>query len=227
MFRDRTEAGRMLAAELKRMIEADPTLADPVVLALPRGGVPVAFEIARALDAPLDLIFVRKIGAPFQPELAVGAVADGAAPQMVVNPMVLRATGMTEEELDAAKARALAEIDRRRGAYLRGRAPVAATGRVAIVADDGVATGATTRAALRAVRAQRPKALILATPLAPRDVLPELRREVDYLVCLQTPEPFWAIGGHYEDFPQLEDAEVVALMDAAAGFGRQSGTVTR
>jgi putative phosphoribosyl transferase len=217
----------MLAAELKRMIDADPALADPVVLALPRGGVPVAFEIARTLDAPLDLIFVRKIGAPFQPELAVGAVADGAAPQMVVNPMVLRATGMTEEELDAAKAKALAEIDRRRRAYLRGRAPVALAGRVAIVADDGVATGATTRAALRAARAQGPKALILATPLGPADVLPELRAEVDHLVCLQTPEPFWAIGGHYEDFPQLEDAEVVALMDAAAGFGRQSGSVTR
>jgi putative phosphoribosyl transferase len=216
MFRDRTEAGAALGQAVRRFFEERSDLADPVILALPRGGVLAAAEIARALNAPLDLVMVRKIGAPFQPELAVGAVVDGDPPQLVLNPAVLRVSGMSAADLEAAKRRELAEIPRRRAAYLAGRAPVPIAGRTAVVVDDGIATGATTRAALQAVRRRGPKALILATPLAPRDVIATLAREVDHVVCLQTPEPFNAIGGHYKDFTQVPDAEVVRLMRAAA-----------
>jgi len=144
MFRNRTEAGKALAEVLSRMIADDPTLADPVVLALPRGGLPVAFEIARVLKAPLDLVLVRKIGVPYQPELAVGAVVDGDDPQIVINQDVLRLSGMTEVDLEAVQKRALEEIERRRALYLKDRKRVPVENRTVIVVDDGIATGATT-----------------------------------------------------------------------------------
>jgi putative phosphoribosyl transferase len=223
-FADRRDAGRRLADAVRRLTAAHPEIDDPVILALPRGGVPVAFEIARALAAPLDLVMVRKIGVPWQPELAAAAVVNGEAPEIVVNPDVIAACGMSEAALEAARRRELAEIARRRERYLGGRVPVAVEGRDAIVVDDGVATGATTRAALKGVRRRRPRSLTLAIPVAPRDTLARLAREVDHLVCLASPEPFLAIGNHYDDFAQVRDEEVIALLGAAAGFRQPGGT---
>lgn len=212
VFDDRRAAGAALARELAASGAERP---DPVVLALPRGGVPVALEIARALGAPLDLILVRKIGAPFQPELAAAAVVDGDDPQMVVNDEVVRGTGMTQADLEAAKAEQLAEIERRRATYLGGRAPVAVAGRDAIVVDDGIATGATMRTALRALRRKGPRSLTLAVPVAAPDSLAPMRGEVDRVVCLKQPEPLYGIGAHYRDFHQLDDAEMRRLLAEA------------
>lgn len=219
MFADRTEAGKKLAAELTRIVAEDPALTDPVVLALPRGGLPVAIEIARALKAPLDLVLVRKIGVPFQPELAAGAVVDGDDPQLVVNTDVVRLAGLSQADLDAGEARELKEIERRRDQYLKGRARAPVENRTVIVVDDGIATGATTRAALKALRRRKPKALILAVPVAPEDTVAAMRGEVDRVVCLEMPAAFYAIGAHYIDFRQVSDQEVVALLDEAARDG--------
>jgi putative phosphoribosyl transferase len=207
VFADRAEAGRALATELSTR-----DYADPAVLALPRGGVPVAAEIARALAAPLDLVLVRKIGVPYQPELALAAVVDGEHPEVIVNPDVWRTAGVSEAEFKRLEARAVAEIERRRACYLQGRDRVAITGATAIVVDDGIATGATVRAALRALRRARPARLILAVPVAAGDTLRELATEVDEIVCLQTPSPFYAIGGFYRDFAQLSDEDVIELL---------------
>ncbi len=209
-FRDRSEAGRLLAETLSGRV-APPC----VVLALPRGGVPVGREIARALDCPLDLVMVRKIGVPHQPELAVGAVANGEAPVLVVNEDVRRTAGIDESWLERTKARELGEIARRRARYLAGRAPAPVAGRTAIVVDDGVATGATTRAALRAVRRRGPRRLILAVPVAPPETLARLREEADEVVCLHAPEWFAAVGQFYDDFRQIDDEEVVAALAEA------------
>lgn len=208
-FRNRTEAGRQLADILVRM-----ALPRPVVLALPRGGVPLGVEIARALAAPLDLLLVRKIGAPGQPELALGAVVDGERPELVVNRDVQAACGVTDAELHEAEQRQLVEIERRRAVYLKGRSPVALGGASAIVVDDGIATGATVRAALRALRRRNPARLVLAVGVAPPDTIAMLRDEVDDIVCLQTPEPLRAVGLYYDDFSQLDDDDVVALLNS-------------
>jgi putative phosphoribosyl transferase len=162
-FKNRSEAGQKLAAALNAYKEQNPT-----VLALPRGGVPVAAEVAAALDAPLDLILVRKVGVPFQPELAMGAVVDGSAPIVVRNEDIIRYTRIGEDEFQAVCDRELAEIERRRERYLGQRPRVEIAGRTAIVIDDGIATGATVRAALRAIRARNPRKLVLAVPVAPR-----------------------------------------------------------
>jgi len=212
MFDDRHAAGEALAAELAGQAAERP---DPVVLALHRGGVPVALEIARALSAPLDLILVRKIGAPGQPELAAAAVVDGDDPQMVVNDEIVQATGMSAEALEAARAEQLAETERRRAAYLGGRAPVPVAGRDAIVVDDGIATGATMRTALRALRRKGPRSLTLAVPVAAPDTLAALEREVDHVICLSRPQPLYGIGAHYRDFHQLGDDEVRRLLAEA------------
>jgi predicted phosphoribosyltransferase len=204
---DRTEAGRRLAAKLLRHGERN-----PVLLALPRGGVPVAAEIAAALAAPLDLILVRKIGVPFQPELAMGAVVDGDPPIVVRNEDVIALAGIDEPAFQAVRDRELAEIARRRDRYLGGRPRAAIAGHTAIVVDDGIATGATTRAALRATRLRGPARLILAVPVAPVASLEELRDEADEIVCLETPEDFRAIGVHYRNFRQVSDDEVIALL---------------
>jgi predicted phosphoribosyltransferase len=184
----------------------------PVVLALPRGGVPVAAEVAEALDAPLDLIMVRKIGVPVQPELAMGAVVDGAEPLVVRNEDVIFSARISDGEFDAACQRELAEIERRRRRFLGERPPALVAGRTAIVIDDGVATGATTRAALRAVRRRGPQTLVLAVPVAPTSALPELREEADDVVCLEDHEWFGAIGLFYDDFSQLSDEEVIDIL---------------
>lgn len=207
-FRDRSDAGRRLATALSSYKDRH-----PVVLALPRGGVPVAAEVAAALDAPLDLILVRKIGVPAQPELAMGAVVDGTAPIVVRNEEVIELSGTTSDEFDAACARELAEIERRRQLYIGGRARAEIAGQVVIVIDDGIATGATTRAALQAIRNRKPKELVLAVPVAPPDTITRLRGEVDALICLETPELFGAIGYFYRDFRQVSDQEVVAILE--------------
>jgi putative phosphoribosyl transferase len=208
VFQDRAEAGRRLATKLVHLKGHD-----AVVFALPRGGVPVAEPIAAMLRAPLDLILARKIGVPRQPELAMGAVADGGSPVVVRNEDVIAMAGVEEAEFDAASRRELREIERRRRRYLGARTPCEAEGRVAIVVDDGVATGATTRAALRAIRARRPKTLILAVPVAPPDALEALKGEADETVCLEVHADFGAIGYFYADFHQLDDDEVIAILD--------------
>jgi predicted phosphoribosyltransferase len=215
-FHDRSEAGRRLAVQLAKYKGED-----CVVFALPRGGAPVAAPIALALNAPLDLVLVRKIGIPFQPELAMGAVADGGSPITVRNEDVIQMAGVSEEEFESVREGELAEIERRRRLYLGSRQRPEARGRVAIVVDDGVATGATTRAALRAVKSREPKKLILAVPVAPPDALDSLRPEVDEIVCLETHESFGAIGFFYADFRQIEDDEVIAILDR---FGSHSAS---
>lgn len=208
MFQDRAEAGRRLAARLARYKGQD-----AVVFALPRGGVPVAEPVAAMLRAPLDLVLARKIGVPRQPELAMGAVADGGSPVVVRNEDVIAMAGVDEAEFDAVCQRELAEIERRRRSFLGTRGPSEVEGRVAIVVDDGVATGATTRAALRAVRARRPKTLVLAVPVAPPDALESLESEADEIICLEVHADFGAIGYFYADFHQLDDREVIAILD--------------
>ena len=207
-FRDRSDAGRRLARALSKY-EGSNT----VVLALPRGGVPVAAEVAAALNAPLDLVLVRKIGVPVQPELAMGAVVDGADPIIVRNDEVIEFSGTTAREFDEACARELAEIERRRQLYIGERARVEIAGHVVILIDDGIATGATTRAALRAIRGRKPKELVLAVPVAPPETIRQLRHEVDTLICLETPEDFGAIGYFYRDFRQVSDREVIDILN--------------
>jgi putative phosphoribosyl transferase len=206
-FANRRAAGRALAAELTKR-----RLIDPVVLALPRGGVPVAVEVASALKAPLDLVLVRKIGVPFQRELAAAAVVDGGEPEIVVNEDVIGLAGLDRGYIEQEAKRELAEIERRRQAYLGARPRVPLEGRTLILVDDGIATGASIRAALKALRRRGPKALVLAVPVAPAEAVEALRAEVDQLICLETPEPFYAIGIHYLDFRQLSDEEVISSL---------------
>jgi predicted phosphoribosyltransferase len=206
-FKDRSEAGQKLVKVLSKYKDQQ-----PVVLALPRGGVPVAAEVAAALDAPLDLILVRKVGVPFQPELAMGAVVDGGAPIIVRNEDVIRLAAIEESEFKAICDSELAEIERRRERYLGNRARVDIAGHTAIVIDDGVATGATTRAALRATRMRNPKKLVLAVPVAPTESLAKMREEADEVVCLEDHEFFGAIGFYYRDFRQISDEEVIEIL---------------
>jgi predicted phosphoribosyltransferase len=206
-FEDRIDAGRKLAAALTSYKDKA-----PAILALPRGGVPVAAEIATALAAPLDLILVRKIGVPGNRELAMGAVVDGATPIVVRNEDIIQLIGITESEFKAVCDRELEEIDRRRVRYLGGRERVNLAGRTAIVVDDGIATGATMRAALQATRMRNPDKLILAVPVAPTDTLATLRKEVDDLICLEDHEAFGAIGYYYLDFSQITDEEVIETL---------------
>jgi putative phosphoribosyl transferase len=214
-FENRSAAGRSLAAAL-----AGYEASRPVVLALPRGGVPVAAEVAAALGAPLDLILVRKIGVPAQPELAMGAVADGAAPIVVRNAEIIQRSGVTEAQFNAVRDAQLAEIERRRRRYLGPRARADVSGRSVIVIDDGIATGATMRTALRAVRARAPKELVLAVPVAAKDTLDDLRDEADSIICLERPAWLEAVGFFYGDFRQVRDAEVIATL---ARFPGDSG----
>ena len=207
VFEDRVDAGRQLGARLSRM-----SLQDPVVLALPRGGVPVAAEVARALHAPLDLVLVRKIGAPSQPELAIAAVADGAEPALEIDESTLAASGASREYVARQVGAHLQEIERRRRLYLQGRAPLDLEGRTAVLVDDGIATGTTARAAIQALRWRLPRRIVLAVPVAPAEELPALASLVDELVCLSQPSYFRAVGAHYRDFEQTTDDEVRDLM---------------
>jgi putative phosphoribosyl transferase len=209
-FSDRIEAGRRLAGLL-----LERGYSDPVVLALPRGGVPVGLEVARALKAPLDLVMVRKLGVPFQPELAAGAVVNGDHPQLVVNEDVAFQARLSRDDLEKMAEVQLEEIRRRRAIYLKDRAQVPVADRTAIIVDDGIATGATIRAAIKGTRQRNPAKLVLAVPVAPRATIERLRPEVGDIVCVETPEFFYAIGAHYIDFTQVSDDEVVRMLEEA------------
>ena len=192
-----------------------------MVFGLPRGGVAVAAEIAKALGAPLDIVLVRKIGAPDQPELAVGAVADGDDPEIVLNDDIVRALGLDAAYIAGAAKRELALIARRRRAWASLRPEISAAGRTAIVVDDGVATGMTMQAALRQVRRRKPARLVAATPVASREAARLLAREADEVVCLSAPRGFGSVGSFYRNFLQVSDAEVATLLREAAA--RTSG----
>ncbi|MGH7086470.1 MAG: phosphoribosyltransferase [Acetobacteraceae bacterium] len=213
-FTDRADAGRRLAEPLLRFKDQR-----PVVLALPRGGVPVGYEIARALAAPLDVVLVRKLGAPSQTELAIGAIALGSEPVIVTDPQLIATLGIPERELAAIEARERQELARRRDAFRAGLPPLEVAGRTAILVDDGIATGATMLAALRATRSGQPAYLVLAVPVAPPKTLDALAVEADEIVCLHQPRWFLAVGRFYRHFPQLEDREVVDLLERARAPG--------
>jgi putative phosphoribosyl transferase len=215
LFEDRRAAGRLLAAALARYRDSD-----PVVLALPRGGVPVGFEVAKALGAPLDVLIVRKIGAPGHPELGIGAIIDGSEPYLVLNEEVIRQVRPQAAYIEEEKRRQLAEIERRRRHYLGDRPAIPVACRTAIVVDDGIATGGTVRAALRGIRGGNPARRVLAVPVAPADSLAELAGDCDEIVCLATPEPFYAVGAHYRDFTQTGDDEVIRLLAEARNWSR-------
>jgi putative phosphoribosyl transferase len=176
----------------------------------------VAAEIARELNAPLDLLLVRKIGVPWQPELAVAAIVDGDHPEVVIDKEVQQEAGVDAAYIEAEAKRQLIELERRRRVYLGGRQPVPLLGRTAIVVDDGIATGTTVRAALKALRRRRPSEVVLAVPVAPHETIEALRTLVDRVVCLAQPEPFYAIGLYYHDFHQMEDEEVISALSAWA-----------
>lgn len=211
LFDDRRDAGIRLAAALDAYRSQD-----PVVLALPRGGVPIGVEVATRLRAPLDLVMVRKIGVPWQPELAYGAVVDGDTPETVINDDIAAQLTLPEGYLEKETARQLDEITRRRAVYMKGRRRPGLAGRTAIIVDDGIATGATVRAALIGVRKGGPGRLVLAVPVAPGDTVRALRRDADDVVCLETPFMFGAISLFYRDFHQVSDDEVIASLDRFA-----------
>ncbi|WP_225771353.1 phosphoribosyltransferase [Inquilinus sp. Marseille-Q2685] len=210
-FRDRRDAGRRLAAALARYRDLR-----PVVLALPRGGVPVGFEVARALAAPLDVLLVRKIGAPGYPELGLGAVIDGADPHVVLNDAVMREVMPAPGYVEAETERQLAEIERRRRLYRGDRPAPSVAGHVVILVDDGIATGGTVTAALRGLAAAQPARLVLAVPVAPPEALETLSGLADDVVCLSAPSLFGAVGRFYQDFEQTTDEEVIGLLAEAA-----------
>jgi predicted phosphoribosyltransferase len=205
-FRNRTDAGRQLAAKLAAYTNRPGVL----VLALPRGGVPVACEVARALGAPLDVFLVRKLGVPGYEELAMGAVATGGV--RVLNDEIVRGLGISDHEIDAAAARELQELARRERLYRGDRPLPDIAGRTVILVDDGLATGATMRAAIAAVRQQQPARIVVAVPTASPDTCEVLKAEADDVVCAMTPEPFLAVGHWYEDFTQTTDDEVRELL---------------
>jgi putative phosphoribosyl transferase len=207
-FRDRDEAGRLLGSELARRLG---NRRDIVVLALPRGGVPVGFAVAQALSAPLDVFVVRKLGVPGHEELAMGAIASGGV--RVLNDEVLGYIPVTKEVIEDVATREQQELERRERAYRGNRPPLDVTGRVVIVVDDGLATGSTMRAAVQALRKKQPSSIIVAVPVAARQTCIDLRAEVDDLVCLRAPEPFQAVGLWYENFDQTTDEEVHDLLD--------------
>lgn len=217
-FHDRKDAGEQLARALQKFRKDG-----PVVIALPRGGVPVGVEVARALDAPLELLIVRKIGVPRQPELAMGAIVDGDEPVVFRNEHVIAMAKVSEAEFAAIRDRELAEIDRRRQRYLAERPFPPLADRTVIVVDDGIATGATVRVAIRALRVRHPRRIVVAVPVASPDVVQTLRGEADEVICLETHEAFGAIGLYYADFGQVEDDEVLQALTSAAPATKGSG----
>ncbi len=209
MFKDRFEAGERLADRLEKMGPFE----NPIVLALPRGGVPVAYRVAKRLHAPLDLIIVRKLGAPFNEEFAIGALVEGEPERIVLNEEAVYRLGVGKEYLDKVVAKEREELHRRQKLYRGGPNPLEnLSGRTVILIDDGIATGYTMKAALAAIREQRPAQIVVAVPVAPQDTLGEMERLADRVVVLETPEPFWAVGAHYEHFDQTSDDEVIELL---------------
>lgn len=209
-FANRTEAGRKLAKRLSGYANRN----DVIVLGVPRGGVPVAFEISQALKAPLDVFLVRKLGAPGHEELAMGAIASGGV--RVLDRETIEALGVSELDIESTTAKEQKELERRERAYRGGRPPLEVQRRTAIVVDDGIATGSSMRAGIKALRQMKPARIVVAVPVAPASTCGHLEREVDELVCLDTPELFYAIGQFYEDFSQVTDEEVQGLLRQAS-----------
>jgi predicted phosphoribosyltransferase len=210
LFRDRIHAGRLLAEKLAKHAHRP----DVLVLGLPRGGVPVAFAVAEALDAPLEVFVVRKLGLPGQEELAIGAIATGGV--RVLNEDLVEALGMPPEEIDAIAAEEQRELERRERLYRDDRPPPDVRGRTVILVDDGLATGSSMRAAVAALRQQKPARIVVAVPVGAPDTCAELRAEADEVLCARAPEPFHAVGLWYDDFSQTTDAEVHDLLARAA-----------
>jgi putative phosphoribosyl transferase len=208
-FLDRKDAGRRLASQLI----AYANRSDVIVLGIPRGGVSVAFEIAAALHAPLDVFISRKLGVPWQEELAFGAVANGGV--RILDSEIVGTLGIPQSEIDRIAAKVMAEVERREHAYRSGKPPLNVEGKTVILVDDGIATGSSIRAAIAALRQLQPAHVVVATPVAPAETCNRLRRDVDQVVSLLTPETFMGIGQFYEDFSQVEDEEVVALLRRA------------
>ena len=206
-FPNRNEAGRALAAELSRYADRP----EVVVLALPRGGVPIGFEITRTLHAPLDIFLVRKLGVPGHEELAMGAIASGGV--RVLNEVVIHQLEITEDQIEEVAHNERLELERREQAFRRGVPPVLVSNHICILVDDGLATGSTMRAAIIAIRQQRPAHLVIAVPVGAEETCRQLRAEADEVVCAATPWPFRAVGQWYEDFPQASDDEVHELLD--------------
>ena len=210
MFRDRVDAGRRLAQALRAHVDED-----AIVVALPRGGVPVGHEVARALGMPLDVVIVRKLGCPWQPELGIGAVSEGGI--RLLNTSLIAESGVTPEEVEVVSRRETAELDRRVRRYRGDRDPLEVRDRTVLLVDDGLATGFTARAAIDVLRHRGAARIVLAVPVAPQRTLDELARVADDVVCLEVPRTFWGVGGAYVDFSQTSDDEVVALLASAAG----------
>ncbi|MDG4892223.1 phosphoribosyltransferase [Mesorhizobium sp. WSM4976] len=215
MFRDRQEAGQKLGASLDLL-----QLKDPIVLALPRGGVPVAAEVAKVLKAPLDLVIVRKVGAPGNPELAVAAIVDGDPPDIVLNREIVEAYALDDGALRVLIAQERPELERRRAVYRGKELPLSVAGKTVIVVDDGAATGTTMKVAIRALKRRSPRKIIVALPVAPVDTADELAQEAD-LICLNQPARFRALSYYYGNFPQLSDKEVLDIMALARGNADQ------
>ncbi len=219
-FRDRRQAGQLLAKSLRRYAKRP----DVIVLALPRGGVPVAYEVARELEVPLDVFLVRKLGVPGQPELAMGAIASGGV--RVLDAELARRCGVSRAEIDEVQARELEELLRRERAY-RGRRPAPeVAGRTVILVDDGVATGSSLKAAIAALRRRVPAAIVAAVPVAPASTLQELSSLADEVICVDTPVPFYAVGNFYDDFSPTEDKEVRELLALAASKAPEGDPIT-
>jgi len=212
IFEDRTEAGKLLAEKLEKFRDEH-----PVILALPRGGLPIGYEISKALAAPLDIILVRKIGAPGSPELAIGAVVDGDEPELVLNERVVAIYNFPDEYLEEQKQKQLKEIERRRKLYLAGRSPINVEGKTAIIVDDGIATGSTALAAVHALKRKNPKRVVIAVPVAPADTMQKFEQEADEVICLHAPTQFFAIGAFYDNFDQLTDEDVINILNATGG----------
>lgn len=206
LFKDRTDAGKQLAAALSQYTDKENT----IVLALPRGGVPIGYEVAKALHLPLDVFLVRKLGLPWQPELAMGAIALGGI--IVYNQDVLSQVDLTQSDIDTVIQKEQKILDERNNKYRSGKAPLQVTGKTIILVDDGIATGATTRAAIKALKQEEPKKLVVAIPLAPPDTYQTICDESDEVICLEKPDPFYAIGAWYEHFDQTSDEEVIELL---------------
>jgi len=214
LFADRAEAGRALVARLRHL-----KTQRPVVLARPRGGVPVGFEVAWALKASLDLVFVRKIEAPGQPEFAIDAIADGAEPELVVDPQLVHLLHISDDYLEPVRAEELSEIKRRRTAPLSDRPRIDVRRRAAIVVDDGITGGSTMRAALRVTRCGGPARLIMAVPAAPPRTSRDMSSKADAVICLHTPSDFIAVGQFYRSVPRFGDKEMTSLLTSSASHG--------
>jgi putative phosphoribosyl transferase len=216
-FKDRTHAGELLATQLNAYTRRP----DVIVLALPRGGVPVGYAVAKALDVPLDVLAVRKLGMPGYEELAIGAIASGS--EYVARHDVVEQFGIPIQAIEATARQELFELERREKLYRFGKSPLQLQNRVVILVDDGLATGATMQVAVQAVRKQNPARVIVAVPVGAADTCRKLNAEADEVICLRMPEPFYAVGLWYEDFPQATDDEVIELLNAAGQ--RQVGPV--